>query len=296
MPNPFSGSYQRPPAAALGRDAPKRTIVVTGTFADPVNGRPQWPGTGDEVARAFARALQAEGRYDVRTDHVLAQNVIAAAKGNGGDLDRLAAIRSQYPDVDFVVRGSVTDFGHTSELPEMVQRRGLFGDKNDAVVAIDLQIVDLKTGRIAVGEHIIGMASAKKESTAATYAGLTVNSYLFWSTPLGKASLDAIDKCVDRLGVVAPVGVAELRVARLAGWREVTLAGGKTHGIEVGQRYFVCSRGSDGALRVVNDPLMQQPLMIQVTAASKGESTGWVMGEPPAGVNLLATVLTRERP
>ena len=271
-------------------------MVVIGEFRDPIYSSVDWDNIGHELSRAFGRELVENGRFDVLHDNPLADAAIAAAGGSGRvDPDTLAALRKQYPDVEFVIGGSITDFAHTDELAGETSRRNLLGRRDDALVAIDLQIVDLKTGRMAISDHVVGNAGLSQYSIEEIYGKLGPESYLFWSTPLGKASQEALDECERRLLAIAPSGASEIEVINMAGWRELQLSGGSAHGMQVGQRYFVCVQESEArGLRPVNDPVLQTPLQAEITKVGRETSIAWVLGEPPANVNLRTAVLVRE--
>jgi len=301
--NPFARGYEEPPTVNRGNTAssvasPRRTVVIVGRFDSPSSTPVPWRDIGPGMSDALSRTLLNDQRFDVRINDPLADRIARIVRRDAGNptSDLLEAGR-EYREVDFVITGRVTDFHHTAELPGAVQRRGLFAPKNEAVAAIELSIVDLRTGRVAVADHVLGTARAGGESTRELYADLAFGSYLFWSTPLGKASREAIDKTVGRLRVVMPFRVAELSVSSVEGWRHVTLNGGKIHGIERGQRYFVCIRDEPtGRLIPIRDEVLGTPLQAQITDVSRNTARAWLMGEAPAKANLSRAVLTREQP
>lgn len=300
--DPFKTQYAKPPAAlGDGLDRPpRRTVIVLGTLGDPAGNPLKWAGIGADMADALSRTMMADGGFDVRIDRSLAERTrraVETGSAPGQAAEGLEAIRRDHPEVDYVITGRVTDFHHTADLPARYTRRGLFGKNNEAIAAIDLVVVDLRRPRIAIADQVVGIARAGKEPTEAQYANLSFDSYLFWSSPLGKASRKALDETHRRLKRVIPSHAAEIDVIRRAGWRELALRGGSAHGIKRGQRYFVYVRNpATNRLRPVIDELLGTPLEAQIVRVKKASSVAWLIGEAPAEVNLNDAVLARVRP
>lgn len=292
--NPFDS---RANAAYVGQP-PARTVLVLGSFDNPRTSPLKWSDIGSGAAQQLGREMLSDKRFEVRFNEALASRVASLARGRTGDLvSELGDARRLYPDVDYVIIGQVTDFHHTADLAGGPVEKGLFGTKNQAVAAISMTIVDLRTGRIAGSDHVAGVANAGSKPVSQQYAGMSFGSYLFNRTPLGQATNHAVKKAAERLTALAPSQVASVNVIRVTGWRELALSGGSDHGLAKGQRFYVCTTDrATGRLRPVYDRATGAPLQAQVTETSRGTSKAWLVGEPAPSVTLSEAVLSRDLP
>lgn len=251
------------------------------------------------MSDALASALLNHNNFDVWIDagisrqvaEILRRSPTKRAKG-------FAQVQSDYPEVHFVITGKVTDFHHTSELPREVSRWGIFRRRNEAVVAINFNVVDLQRQRIVATDHVYGTAGVSKTPSKQLYQDLEFGSYLFWSTPLGKASRQAIERTIERVIEVLPSQMGEPRILNLIAARKVSINGGWSWGLVEGRRYYVCTQDDDAglALRPVLDPDTRQPLQVRISRVNKETSTAWLLGKKPPGDDLRGAQLLRYLP
>lgn len=298
--NPFA--FQGPPggraASLTGDNGPKQTVVVIGEFENPSNSVTGWRDIGSGVSDSIAKTLINDARFDVRVDPKFAREVAALVnRAPVALVEQLGEIRRRAGHVDFVIIGKVTDFHHTGELSRETSRWGLFGRKNEAVVAVDLTIIDLETARVASSDQIVGTAGASSTPPEETYKGLAFGSYLFWETPLGVATKHAVEASAERLVEVAPRTVAEMRIGRFVGSREVEVLAGSDHGLLQGQKFHVCvPDDKTGAMVAVKDPQTGLPLEARVTQVNRTRAKAWLVGQPPASTDMRRAVLRRDAP
>lgn len=299
--NPWA--FDKPPARArldpAYRQSSDRTVIVIGQFANPTKSPLAWRDIGSGVSEAVGRALVEQGEYDVLINPEVTDAVTSITNRVRGRRasNTLASLRRTHPEVDYVVIGKVTDFHHTADLPKEVQRWGLFGRRREAVVAVDFEIFDLRAQRMIGADHVRGTASASRRSTKELYADLAFDAYLFWSTPLGKASKKAVGGVVDRISQIVPPRIGEPKVIKLIARRKVSVTGGWMWGLAGGQRFYLCRRDDpDGRWRPIEDVDTGQPLMVRIAGTRRMTSTAWVMGEPPQETDLRGAVLRRALP
>ncbi len=231
---------------------------------------------------------------DSRISNTVLSNLRRSISRRGEDLTKLQA---DYPDVHFIIVGKVTDFHHTSELPSEVSRWGLFKKRNEAIVAIDFSIFDLKRGRVVAADHILGTAGSSETPVKEIYNNLEFGSYLFWSTPLGKASRNAIDKTIQRIIDSLPTHMSEPRILNVLAQRKITVKGGWAWGLIKGQQYYVCQQKDETSpIQVVLDPDTKQPLRVQIHRVEKDNSVAWLLGKKPPTEDLHGALLMRYLP
>lgn len=251
------------------------------------------------MSKALSRSLLNRDEFDVWIDSRISSTVLSDLKRSlsrrGDDLTKL--LQAAYPDVHFIVAGKVTDFHHTSELPSEVSRWGLFKKRSEAVVAIDFSIFDLRRGRVVATNHVIGTAGASQTPAKDMYNNLEFGSYLFWSTPLGKASRKAINKTILRIIQSLPTHMGEPRILNILAQRKVSVNGGWAWGIKKGQQFYICQQTDEtSTIQAVFDPDTKQPLRIQIHRVEKDRSVAWLLGKIPPTENLRGALLLRFLP
>ncbi len=298
--NPWT--FNKPPTKAqqdlARRQVADRTVVVVAEFGNPTKPPVAWPDIGRTMSDAVARTMFDQGLFEVRINPNLAAAVgTTLDRSSKSAAERLARLSRANPDVHYVVTGRVTDFHHTGDLPRQVRRWGLLGRRREAVVAIDLRIFDLRSQRLVVAEHLSGTSRARLQSARKLYADMTIDTYLFWNTPLGKASKKAVKKVVDQVIKVVPPRVGEPRIVQWGAGRRVYVSGGRMWGVAKDQEYYVCRRtGPAGGMRSLPDIDTGQPLRVKITSVDKMTSTGWVLGKPAPDAKLPGAYLSHRPP
>ena len=112
------------------------------------------------MSDALVRTLINRGEFDARLDARFAREAKLIVNGSPDQREaRLEKLRDLHPDVRYVVTGSVTDFHHTDDVPRETRRRGLLlTRKREAVVAVQMDVIDLDAGRIVSTDHLHGTA------------------------------------------------------------------------------------------------------------------------------------------
>jgi len=298
--NPWG--YEAPPATKsatrLQVTSGQRTEVVLGELDNPKTASVRWRDIGTGTTDALVRTLRNEKRYAVRGDRRLGDQIQSALLKSAGDRFRhLQAFREKYPDVDFVVIGQVTDFHHNTDLPEQTRQRNWFGRKTEAIVAIQMRVVDVKNGTVVLDDHVTGTAGSTKDDSRDLYRNLAYGSYVFWNTPLGKATREAIDNAAKRIHRVVPVMTGEPMIVRVLDRRKVALNAGRNLGLAEGQQYYVCTQPTgDSTYRAVKDPDTGLPLTARIVDVEKDEAEAWVIGRAPVELSLRGARLLRTKP
>ncbi|MBX3374629.1 MAG: hypothetical protein KF817_12430 [Phycisphaeraceae bacterium] len=275
------------PVAPLGP-----TVVVVGAFADPTVTSVPWRSVGLSLSENFARTILVDGAYDARIDAAFGRSVEAAlALAPGRRRTELERLRAARPEVDYVVVGRVTDFVHSTDLPDDLRRRRLFGSRREAIVAIQMDVVRMTSGEVVATDHVVGYADATRVPPAELYKGIDPKSYLFWSTPLGRASRSTIDRCARILETTAGAAGDVLRLTGWTGTRRVEVVGGAHRGIRAG-RYFAYAIGDDQVtVEPVYDPDTRQPVEVRIDRGGGRSADGFMLGRPPLAVDLRRIVL-----
>ncbi len=283
--------YAQPPAVSLTVAARPveqgRTVIAVAPFTNPDLPQLDWPGVGAELARAMRRSLYNDTDFEVRIAPEIEQ-----AASNPTFLDKKSGHRPV--EVDFVVIGQVTDFHHTAALPKEASRWGLILRRKEAVVAIEWRVVDVRAHRVVAADHTYGTAKASgKKSIPKLYEGIDVSTYLFWNTPLGRASHEAIDNTIERMRDVLPSFVgAQPTITAVLSPRKVLVQGGWKWGLAEGQEYYIVIPGEgDDSPQPVRDVDTGLALVLKITQVAKGTAEAWLLGKPAPGIDLRGVVL-----
>ncbi len=298
--------FADPPTTVEGNRSLKRVedpvVVVVGQFRDPDHS-PNYPrGVGRWMSESYSRALLNDRRFDVWVNPHLSREVERVLTERQPDMEAaLKKLSEQNREVSFVITGKVTDFAHTVDLPSDVARWGVIGRRREAVVAVDLKIVDLRNRRLVGADHLQGVARTGTQDTSELYDNVAIDSYLFWSTPLGRASKRVIGDAVTRTEQVAPRGGHRAlrsperypRILRQHSPLRVSIQGGSDAGLVSGQEYYVLASGDDGTLTPIYDPDTELPLRVRITTTRRTDAVGLLRGKRPVEVDIRGTVLRR---
>ena len=193
---PRDTTYRPPPLSyhGTGTLVGAGPVVVVGGLGEPTR-RPPLDEVGPELSEALRGTLANRRGLAVTVDPSLGRVVEGILAGRGGRAEQFAQLRREQPEARYVVIGQVTDFDHVA------RDRGwdLLSSKRQALVAIEFSVVDLHAERLVLTDHVHATAPADERDPADVYDHISVSSYRFWSTPLGRASADAIADAAARI-------------------------------------------------------------------------------------------------
>jgi hypothetical protein len=221
------------------------------------------------MQKTFARALIKSGKFDVVHDRSSAERSTAG----------------------FFVEVKVTDFLHSSDAPESVRRLSWFTEANDAIVALDVTASNIHTSKIVFCDQVVATVLAGDKDTD-QYGDLEFGSYLFWSTPLGKATTEAINDTVTKLATLRGSTPGTVTITKyVEGEREVTLSDRDI--LDDGGIYYVGTSDPVSHEFVSVDDDLGRPLRVKVEHHFFGNSTGWLLSEPAEYENIFGATLSK---
>lgn len=153
-------------------------------------------------------------------------------------------------NVEYLVKGRVTDFGHISRSDAWARMDMLnvFGARDKAVLRMVFQVIEVESGRIVLSKSIESSVSSGQVGGNAAYKNVGFGGTMFYRTPLGRVTADATKKAV--AAVVEAVASQPWRPqVALVEPERVILNGGQNRGIAVGQIYRACESG-----QAITDP------------------------------------------
>jgi len=272
-----------------------RTGVVVGVLGAPSNA----PISPDAVSRGMsdelARTMLHDGSFDVWINPQLqaaAQSLLSSPSRSYEQ--RWEKLRRDYPDVQYLLSGRVTDFVHVNEPAPGESRGGWFSRGPEALVGIEYRIVDLRSRRTVASDLVAARAKAGDARSDTAYEGISFGSYRFWQTPLGQATRKTLKDLVGRLDRVLPSHLADRQIIERLSKRRVAIDGGLMHGLKSGQEFYLFrDEHPDEQRGPVTDAVTDRPIVIRIDRVDRYRSTGWVLGQPTAEVDLVGKRLRR---
>ncbi len=281
----------------------EKRLVVIGRFSDVSRSRlSRYYEIGEGMTDALARALINHSAFDVWVYPELVQQVeqyIVSPREE--QVHGLALVHEKYPTISYVITGKVTDFYHTNELAPEARRSGFFGDRREAIVAIQLTIVDVPANRVVVSDHVYGTSSTSKKETMDLYQGIAFGSVLFWNTPLGKASQEAIGNAMARLNQIVPTldlqtpdDPGPYRIVDVISPQMVRISAGANTTLREADEFFLFPFDKTTGTHLddpMRDPDTGLPLRIYLLDSHRISSTARLAGKVPEHVDLMSVDL-----
>lgn len=216
---------------------------------------------GAGMADILVDRLVATGRYHVlerpELDSVL-EELRLQQSGQTRPQNKVAAGRLK--NVQYLVKGTVTDFGHVAYESGFLGVRGfdIFGNHNKAVMGLTLYVVDVESGEIICSESLQESVSASDLNVSAVYKNVSFGGSVFYKTPLGKATERVMDRAIRKVTATIASRPWEPKIAFLdAG--NVIVNGGEDRRISVGAEYDVVESGAPIIDPDTGDVLGHQP-------------------------------------
>ena len=152
----------------------------------------------------------------------------------------------QIKNVQYLIKGTVTDFGPVSTKSgylSWADNLDIFGTGHRAVMGMTMYVVDVESGEIVCSESIEESVSAKDVNVSAAYKGVGFGGSTFFRTPLGRATAKVIDKAVKRVAKSIAARPWQPKVAQVVNDTTVIINGGKDRRMSVGDEYEVVETG-----------------------------------------------------
>lgn len=291
--NPWA--YDKPPGEGAADGAgPARPAMVIAPISEAPNVDARFTGVGDAMQTTLARMLRKTGRFDVVTDSGWVAEVEDAmrvpADVRRDMLD--SVLRGLEADSGYLLQARITDYLHTSDAPAGARRLSWFSEANDAIVAMDVEARDLRTGRVVLSEQYVATRPAGDPGDDA-YGTLEFGSYLFWSTPLGGATRSVLDDASEQ---IASLQVATPGAITVSGWesgtRQVELSGEGSAALRGGETTWLV-RGVDHQA-VLDD--LGRPLRVRIERGFFGGVRGWLLSQPSEDARVIGATLSLTQP
>ena len=232
--------------------AGKMRVAVT-KFENKVK-NPWWDASwniGEGLAEMLTTELFKTGRVIVLERGAISDVVGEQQLGQTGLVrQETAAQTGQMIGAQVIVRGAVTEFsqrvrGARGGIQTPIVGGGV--STESAYVALDIRLIDAATGQVIASQSATGMAPSTGFSgtlAGPPGSGMTLGGEAFSSTPIGKATRDAISKAVSFILARTPTEASSLVVVKVEA-DQVFINAGANENIRVGDTFIVYSKGEE---------------------------------------------------
>lgn len=245
------------------------TIAVL-SFENRAAGPANWK-IGDGIADMLVHALMNTGRYTVIERRELG-NVVQEIRLQRDPNFRPEgrAETGRLKNVQYLIKGTITDFGHVSDHRLGFWHRLLRFTEggSTAVLGMTLYVIDVESGQILASEAIDERVRAGNVAAEGTYKDVAFGGSVFYRTPLGKATRRAISRAVSRIAATIAQERWHPQVAAVDA-HTLVITGGTDRRLRVGDKFQVLSRG----------PLVTDPDTGDVLGAREARVVGEVIVE-----------------
>ncbi len=238
--------------------SPERLAADSKYYVKPTVAVLDFESNASPIARGVKWDL-GNGLADVLTDELLATErfrvverpginaVLAELRFQQSGATRSAGRQQagQLKNVEYLIKGKVTDFGHVSSNSfwAKLDMLNVFGARHKAVMRMVFYVIEVESGEIVASRTVTGKVRASETSADLEYKNVGFGGSVFYKTPLGKATAKATRKAVGEICDAVAEQPWQPRVA-LVDDERVIINGGKDRGLEVGRYYRVYFPGN----------------------------------------------------
>ncbi len=218
-------------------------------FEDKTDGSYRWwhgKGVGVGMADMLVTSLVKSGKFTVFERQKIDQIMREQAFGLSGAITpQTAAKIGKVLGVQYAVFGSVTEFGyHKGGVGGRFKGIGLGVKKYEAVVAVDVRVVDVNTGEILFSDTVRRQKS--KGGLSVSTPKLTFNNKnQFDDSLVGKATREAIDDIVKLLAENVKPAEFSAKVVKVEDGGTMIINAGSNAGVKVGDVLVVYREGEE---------------------------------------------------
>jgi len=244
---------------------------------------------GDGMKEMLTDALVTSGRYRV-IERIEIDTVLRELRFQyGGSTRRAGRAKAQnLKNVQYLIKGTITDFGHVSSSQGLIRHIDyfdLFTSAQKAIMGMTLQVIDVESGEVVTSTRLEESVGARDVAVNTQYDKMAMGGGMFVRTPLGRATSNVIRKAVKRITSSIAGRRWNPKIAALQGDGTIALNGGENRKLRRGRVYEVRELGE----AIVN------PENGDVLGYARGRVIGWIEVMQVKELYSIARVLRGER-
>ena len=140
--------------------------------------------------------------------------------------------------VRYLIKGTITDFGHVESAPGVFQVFKWFTTTSDSIVSATLYVVDVQSGQVIASKSVEATVPDEKAKEKVKVGDSAFGSYTFYHTPIGRATNKMLDKAVRSIARAIADQPFQPKVSSVVN-NQVIINGGRNRRIKVGDQYLI---------------------------------------------------------
>ncbi|MFP4355365.1 MAG: CsgG/HfaB family protein [Phycisphaerae bacterium] len=201
---------------------------------------------GSGMSKILEDRLLATGRFHV-IEHAEAGKLIQELQlqASGVTRPQQKAELGRFKNVQYFIRGTVTDFDHVGagESDVAVGGLGLFGARSEAVIVMTIQVIEVESREILCSRRIEKTVGTNDAAVKAVYEDISLGGRAFYRTPLGKVTQEAMGEAVRTVAQTIAAQRWRPRIAAVESDGTVAINGGANRRVQPGQEFYVLTPG-----------------------------------------------------
>ena len=225
---------------------------------------------GDGMKEMLTDALVTSERYRVierlEIDTVLRE---LRFQYTGSTRQAGRAAQGRLKNVNYLIKGTITDFGHVSNsrgLLTHIDYFEWFTSSQKAIMGMTLQVIEVESGEVVSSTRLEEAVNARDVTVNAAYSKMAMGGGMFVRTPLGRATANVIKKAVKQITCAIADRKWNPKVAALQPDGTIALNGGENRKMKRGAIYEVRDIGQ----AIVN------PENEDTLGYTRGKIVGWL--------------------
>ena len=221
------------------------TIAVL-DFENKVQLRYKW-NIGQGVRDLLVDELVKSRRYEVLTRSELGAVINEIETQKSPYFRKEGKVASgKLKNAKYLIKGSITDFAHVAGggFRVFASKLGLGGGGDVAIVSVTLYVIDIESGEVVSSERLNGKAYAGKVKLDAFYNKVGFGGEAFYRTPLGKATKEAISKCIKSISRSIAQNLWHPRVVKVNNGN-IIISGGIDRALKIGSKWAAYKKGAE---------------------------------------------------
>ena len=179
------------------------------------------------------------------------------------------AEKGRLKNVNYLIKGTITDFGHVSNsrgLLTHIDYFEWFTSDQKAIMGMTLQVIEVESGEVVSSTRLEEAVNARNVTVNAAYSKMAMGGGMFVRTPLGRATANVITKAVKQITTAIAKRKWNPKVAALQPDGTIALNGGENRKIKNGAIYEVRNLGK----AIIN------PENEDILGYTRGRVVGWL--------------------
>ena len=232
--------------ATAAQGATLKKIVAVSRFENKTSWRGQVE-LGDGMADQLTDALMHSGQFTVLERQTLSDVTQEQDLASSGRAQKSQSAQTgKLVSAQIFIKGAITEFEANSAGSSTgigFAGVGISNKRSEAHVGLIIRLIDTTTGEVLASQRVEGKATAGGVGFGVNAGIVQFGSSGFSKTPLGKATQEAIDNCVNLISQKLKGVPFQARVIKVTNDNELLISGGGKTGVSEGDVFTVYGVG-----------------------------------------------------